>query len=196
MKGHKIYYSDDELSFLSNNRDLSRAELHAKFCHQFKRSDVCVDNIKSLCTRKGWKTGRTGRFEKGHIPHPDAKPKGANKTSFKKGNTPHNWKPVGSTRTTVDGYIEIKTQEPKKWEQLHKVIWTEAYGEIPEGCCVVFKDSDKSNVVLDNLELVSRNELLQINRLRCTSYPSEVQPTVRSLGKLKAKIGEVENEQQ
>ena len=194
MGNHSISYSNEELLFFSENRTLVRSALHSMFCAKFSRTDVSVDNVKALCKRKGWLTGRTGRFEQGHIPHPDSYPKGPNKTSFKKGQKPHNWKPIGSTRTSVDGYIEVKTREPKTWEQQHKIIWSKANGEIPEGRCVSFKDADKTNVALDNLELISRNELLQINRLRCTSFPSEVQPTVRNIGKLKAKMGEVTNE--
>ena len=70
-------------------------------------------------------------------------------------------------------------------------MWSEENGDVPEGYCIVFKDGDKLNVGLDNLDLISRNELLQINRLRCSSQPPEVQPVIRVMGKVIAKTNEM-----
>jgi hypothetical protein len=190
MKGIAIKYSNAELEWVSDNRTLTISELHNKFFEKFRRKDVLECNLKSLKQRKGWKTGRTGQFEKGNIPHPNAGPKGPNKTSFKRGNRPHNWRPVGSKRLSKDGSIEIKTKEPKTWESLHVIIWAEKNGKIPDGYCVVFKNNDKTDTRLENLELVSRNENLQINRLHCSSMEEETKPVIRSIGKLIAKTNE------
>jgi hypothetical protein len=191
MKGHPIKYSAEELAWLSENRTLSISDCHGQFSARFNRRDVTASNLHSLRKRKGWKTGRTGCFEKGHIPHPNSYPKGPNKASFKKGNKPHNWRPLGSRRVSKDGYIEIKTAEPSTWQQLHIINWVTQYGPIPEGHCVVFKDGNKLNVEPSNLELITRNANLQINRLRCTSQPQELRPTVRIMGKLIAKTIDV-----
>ena len=191
MKGKQIIYSKEELDWISNNRTLMRPDLHRLFCEEFSRVDVSAINIHSLRTRNGWKTGRTGQFKKGNIPHPNARPKGANRTSFKKGNKPHGWKPLGSSRFSKDGYIEIKISEPRTWALLHIMIWIAANGKIPEGHCVVFKNGDKTIVEINNLELITRNENLQINRLQCSSRPLEVRPVVRAVGKLVAKTNEM-----
>jgi hypothetical protein len=191
VKGQQIKYSEDELEFVKKHCKLPTREQYQLFQGKFNRPDVSYMNHNALRKRNGWLTGRTGRFEKGNIPHPDARPKGPNKTSFKKGAKPHNWKPVGSRRISRDGYVEVKTQEPKKWEQLHVLVWSEENGDVPEGYCIVFKDGDKLNVGLDNLDLISRNELLQINRLRCSSQPPEVQPVIRVMGKVIAKTNEM-----
>lgn len=190
MKGCAIKYSDEELKWVSDNRTLVISELHKQFCEKFGRDDVSADTLKALKTRNGWKTGRTGCFEKGNIPHPDARCKGPNKTSFKAGNQPKNWKPCGSSRINKDGYIEVKVQEPKTWKLLHLVIWEAVNGELPKGHCVIFKDGDKTNVRLSNLELISRNANLQINRFG--DVPEELRETVRAVGKLKAKTIELE----
>lgn len=188
MKGDAIKYTEQEREWVSENRTLAISELHIGFCKTFNRIDVSAVNLNALRKRNGWKTGRSGRFEKGNIPHPNARPKGANKTSFKAGHKPHNWKPVGSTRTSKDGYLEIKTHEPRTWEQVHVLLWTKLNGVIPGGHCVVFKDGDKANISPENLELITRNENLQINRLQCSSKPPEVRPVVRTIGKLTAAI--------
>lgn len=191
MKGVAVDYSADELEWISENRSLTITGLHSKFCENFQRHDVSARNLHALRKRRGWKTGRTGCFEKGNKPHPMAKPKGPNKTSFKTGRKPKNWKAAGSTRISKDGYIEVKIQEPRGWIQLHTLIWTAANGEVPSGHCVAFKDGDKVNVAPSNLELITRNENLQINRLHCSSYPGEVRPAVRNIGKLIAKTSEL-----
>ena len=55
------------------------------------------------------------------------------KTRFKKGNTPHNHKPVGYQRITQDGYIEVKTEEPNIFKLKHRLVWEKEFGEIPAG---------------------------------------------------------------
>ncbi len=192
MKGVRavISYSKDELDWVSKNRTLPFSELHDGFCKLFNRNDVSAINLNALRKRNGWKTGRTGRFEKGNIPLPNARPKGPNATTFKTGHRPHNWKPIGSSRISKDGYLEVKISEPKTWAQVHVLIWHAVYGEIPDGHCVVFKDGDKTNTDPNNLELITRNENLQINRLRCSSQPQEIRPVVRNIGKLIAKTNE------
>ncbi len=47
-------------------------------------------------------------------------------------------------------------------------------------------------MTLENLELITRRESAQINKLRCYAQPTDIQPTVRLIGKLKARLGELE----
>lgn len=191
MRGRWIQYSKAELAFIKANCTLLRSELYRQFQERFERPDVSMVNINSLCKRRGWVTGRSGRFEKGHVPAANARPKGPNKTSFKKGQMPHNWKPVGSTRLSKDGYLEKKVKEPKTWRQVHVMEWEKANGKVPAGFCLRFKDGDKTNITLDNLELTSRNVNLQLNRLHYESQPDPLKPIVKTLGSLIAKAGEV-----
>jgi len=88
------------------------------------------------------------------------------KTCFKKGIITHNKKPVGSIRITKDGYMEVKTREPNKWEAYHRMMWEETFGEIPKGHIVRFVTKDKSNVNPFNLELVSRAQNARLNANR------------------------------
>ena len=91
-----------------------------------------------------------------------------NKTSFGSGNRPINTKKVGSISTRKDKngslYMHIKIAEPSKWQMLHVYIWEHKYGEIPKGHCVIFKDKNTLNTKLDNLMLVSRDELVRLNQ--------------------------------
>lgn len=124
-----------------------------------------VKQIQSAAKRHGIKSGRDGRFKPGNKPHPDAKPKGANKTSFVKGNKPHNWNPVGHLRWYGSGkhkYLQIKLTDTrntlKDYVEVHRLIWFQHNGPIPEGHNVIFRDGDKTNFKPENLMLVSRKD--------------------------------------
>jgi len=183
MKRQVINYSDVELAFIKSNCTLTRRELTEQFNKQFHRS-LAVSNIASLCKRNGWLTGRTGRYEIGNIPHPNAKPKGPNKTSFKKGSRPHNWKPVGSERVNVDGYIEIKTEEPKTWELKHRVVWEEENGPIQPGTNIRFIDNNRLNVDPSNLEEIPDAENLYLNQNGYAELQISLKPTMKAVAKL------------
>lgn len=89
MTRRYISYSKAELAWLKANCTHSRKQAHRQFVERFDRSEVSFDNIKSLFTRKGWKTGRTGYFPSAHVPANKGKkmPFNANtaRTQFKKG---------------------------------------------------------------------------------------------------------------
>lgn len=74
----------------------------------------------------------------------------------------HKSHPIGTERTNSKGYIEVKTSKRYKngtivWEGKQRVIWSEAFGEIPIDKKVIFKDGNKTNFELDNLQLVDLN---------------------------------------
>ena len=45
----------------------------------------------------------------------------------------------------------------------HRYIWEKAFGPIPKGHCVQFKDGDTTNCILDNLYLISRAKQVRRN---------------------------------
>lgn len=194
MRTHKknIHYSFEERLFIKNNCTLPRRELHAIFCDKFNRSDVSVDNLKGFCKRMGWMTGRTGCFAKGNVPHPNAHPKGANKTSFKKGHKPHNWKPVGSKKLdTKDKYEWTKIAEPNVWKQSHYILFEEHYGRsVKPGYLLRFKDGDKTCITIDNIDEISKAENAQLNVMAYNDSPEELKPAIKSLVKLQLVLNE------
>lgn len=108
------------------------------------------------------------RFKKGHVPsckgkreHEFRSPEAIEKcrrTQFKKGQRPHNTKPVGYERIDKDGYVLVKVADDKKMVLKHRHVWQQHYGEIPRGYNVMFRDGDRTNCDISNLELVSRQE--------------------------------------
>lgn len=151
---------------------------HKEIAEEFNRrfsADITVGQIKGSIKRYRLNTGRTGRFEKGQIPYN----KGIHtktvgrmaETQFKKGNLPHNTKPIGYERVSKDGYIEVKiamrrsdTGDKNNFVPKHRLIWEKANGPIPKGCNIIFLDGDKRNFELDNLALVTNAENLELIR--------------------------------
>jgi hypothetical protein len=63
------------------------------------------------------------------------------------------------------GYILIKVAEPNKWISYAKYVWEQNHpDETCEGMYVIFLDGNTRNFDPSNLERVSRNELLIMNR--------------------------------
>ncbi len=165
-KGSAIKYSPEQLDFIKSNCSLGRKELteivNTKFNEQFS-----VDQIKSLCTRNKWNTGRTGCFQKGSVPW-NTGTKGltsANKTSFKKGRPTWNAKPLGYERIcSKDGYVLVKIGEPDKFGLKHRIVWEKVNGPIPEGQVIAFKNQDKTDCRIENLILMSKAEMVRYSQ--------------------------------
>ena len=141
------------------------------------------------------------RFQKGHVP--DNKGKKMAKeiyercapTMFQKGHCPVNHKPVGSERVSAYGYVEVKVAEPTKWRLKHRVIWEEAYGPIPRGYNIQFKDKNPLNVTLDNLYLISKADQMRYENSFYAKYPKELQDVIRLKGVVNRVIHRTERDE-
>ena len=145
-------------------------------------TDFSETMMKQFRQRQGIKSGEKGWYRKGNEPANKGKhledylpaEKAAEvreriaATQFKKGHSPHNEMPVGTITKNPDGYLIRKKKmtggQWERWEFLHKDVWKEHHGEIPEGMVVVFKNHNKENCDIENLMLVSRAELLMMAR--------------------------------
>ena len=105
-------------------------------------------------------TNEATQFKKGHIVWNKGKKLGTSfggvATQFKKGSKPHNWVPEYSTRINADGYKEIKVG--KKWPLYHRWLYAENVGPIKPNEVIRFKNGNKENFSLDNLEKITREE--------------------------------------
>ncbi len=134
------------------------------------------------------------RFAKGSVPANKGKkmrPEIYDKlapTMFKSGHMPINHRPVGSERVNVDGYVEIKVAEPRKWKLKHRVVWEEQNGPIPRGYNIQFRDGNPLNVQLDNLYIISRADQLKNQNSIQARYPEELRGVIRVKATLKGQI--------
>lgn len=152
--------------------------------------------------RQGDRIGRATEFPKGHVP--------ANKglrrpgysvgrgrmqsTQFKKGQlngvAARRVHEIGSTRW-VEGYLYRKVSAhpgpwTRNWTMEHVLVWTAAHGPVPAGHCIVFRNKDHADTRLDNLELISRRDLMARNTVH--NLPAPLPQTIQLLGALKRQI--------
>lgn len=197
-KGRRIPYTPTELEFIAARRAWSRRELHAAFVAEFGRDDVSLHALKQLCQRKGWKTGRDGRFEKGFTPHNKGKPMPFNpnsaRTRFKKGNQPRNTKWAGHERIGKDGYVWISVEQTnpytgycRRYVQKHRWLWERLHGPVPDGMVLKSLDGDKTNTDPANWKLIPRALLPRLNGRFGRDYdaaPAELKPTIMAVAEV------------
>lgn len=185
-KGHE--YTTGQIAWLKTRAGLSRKAMAYAFNQTFGTS-LSESAIKGTCQRHGIYTGRTGRFEKGHAYIPGSGAKAENATSFKKGMKPHNHNPIGHVRLTKDGYMECKLTDTRctrhDYHAVHRLVWEHYHGPIPKSHIVIFRDGDRFNFRIENLELVSRAVHAARCKLDYYSYPQEVRPELDALIELK-----------
>lgn len=116
-------------------------------------------------------------------------------TMFKPGNIPPNYKPVGSERVNVDGYIEVKVKDPRTWKLKHRVVWEQANGPIPAGHNIQFKNGNPKDVRLENLYIISKSEQLRTENSMIARYPEELRSVIHMKAALKRKINTVNRTQ-
>lgn len=207
-RGKHIAYSSAELAWLEANSTLPIAEFYAGFQGVFVRPDVSAMNINSLRKRKGWKTGRTGHFAKGHAPvnkgkqcppgvggrHPNAA-----RTQFKKGGRTGRaaeiYKPIGSERLHPSGYIERKINDDMplqaRWRFVHLINWEALHGPVPAGHCLKTRNGDKTNTDPSNWMLLPRAIMPTLNGGRhkrqpgFDEAPAELRPALITLARVK-----------
>lgn len=146
-------------------------------------------------------SGAAHRFPKGHVPankglrRPGWAPGRMAQTQFKPGGFPLNRDPdfyvPGALRVNSDGYIDMRVSfDPgaNGWRALHKILWEDAHGPVPAAHVVTFRNGDKLDVELGNLELLTFTENMRRNTIH--RYPPELKSAIRLVGKLKRTIRE------
>lgn len=151
-------------------------------------------NIKSYYANHKLDSGLKGRFQKGHVPANKGQRgicyEGCKPTQFKSGQMPHNYRPIGSERINVDGYTEVKIADPKKWKAKHVIVWEEANGPVPKNHVIIFADGNKRNFDLNNLLMLSRQQLVRMNQNHLIQPNAELTKTGVIIANIGIKIGE------
>lgn len=207
QEGRYRLYSADEAKWLRENCTLEISKYHRGFCDAFNRTDRSPAQLHALRHRKGWRTGRTGCFPKGHEPANKGKicPEGkggrhpnARKTQFRKGSLSGRAaeikKPLGFERLTREGYIERKINNgmplQARWRAVHVINWEAVNGPIPKGHVLKRLDDNKLNTDASNWKAIPRAVLARLNggrhkkRLAYDEAPIELKPTIMAAAEL------------
>lgn len=176
MKVYRKWTKQEDELFISLYPDHPNTYL----CEVLHRSMSAISNrALTLGLRKTPEFAKQQReknqFRKGHTPFNKGKKwehymseegqRKASETFF--GGKPHNTPPPGYEvlRAAHRGkrYWWIKPADGRRMMPKHRWLWEQAYGSIPKGYNVQFKDGDTTNCVLDNLYLITRDKQMREN---------------------------------
>ena len=199
MRGRVIEWAPVELRYIERFHRLPRRELHAAFLEAFGRSDVTLDNLNSLCKRRGWMTGRTGCYEKGRTAENKGRkmpytPNSA-ATRFKQGHRPRSYRGPGHERVcSKDGYVILIVAERNPWTgaatrpvHKHRWLWEKANGPVPDSMRLKCLDGDKTNTDPANWKAIPMAVAPRLNGRFGRNYdaaPAELKPLILATAEL------------
>ena len=172
----KTILSDEQLSFLEQNyKGISRKELQTSFNEKFNKN-LSENAIKQICNYRGWNNGISGKFgnKPGYKPWNIGLSKEEFYSHYDEGAVKKNCKNmINSNRKYKKGdivswhgspFIVIEDKEVDVWahrlKPMGRYVYEKAYGEIPKGYKIIYKDSNPWNYKLDNLLCVSNQEIM------------------------------------
>lgn len=182
---HGHQYTDEQIAWLKVRGHTPRARLAEMFnLHWGTR--LSASAIKGTCQRHGIKAGSDGRFVKGQPRVPGSGCKSANITTFQKGHSPHNRRPIGHVSyCTKSGYMSVKMTDTrvtrKDYVALNRLVWEHYHGPIPPSYIVIFRNGDIYDFRIENLELVSRAVHAVRSKMSYYQYPPELRPKLDAL---------------
>lgn len=193
----RVYTRDMQEFFKTFTPGHHVREITDEFNRRFYPEEVSFSQVRSYIRNHKIKTGYTGRFgaERQSGWHCVFDRNGVfigKNTQFKKGSVSYNHVEVGTVRTrsrksrNAPPEVFIKVAEPNKWELYGRYLWKQAHGEIPTGYVVAFRDGDTTNVVLENLRLVSKSAMQTVCVLNAPK--GKARDTALSIGELKYQI--------
>ena len=144
-----------------------------------KKSAAYLASPAACRLRRGDNVGAAYRFKPGQVPankglrRPGWAPGRMRETQFKKGVRQgvarKLWKPIRTERVSKDGYLERKVNDDlplhARWRAVHLTMWEEAHGPLPPGHVIAFTNGDKTDLRLDNFELITRADLMRRNMI-------------------------------
>lgn len=202
--------SEEEHKFLLDHlKGVGNKELAELINRHFKKN-YSVQQIKGYKHNHHLSSGLTGHFVKGQRSWNKGKKwddfmskesqARSLTTCFKKGNDPANMDAVGTEKwksghknRNDEGFLYVKIQDKHgrfNWKAKHRLIWEQAYGKIPKGYKVIFRDGNRHNIVLSNLALVSNSQMLILNKHKLIFKEKELTEVGINIAKVLDKVNE------
>lgn len=200
----KKLYPDHPASHVAKLLGIAVHRVHSKAARLgLKKSAAFLASDRSGRIQRGHTNPRmiAARFKKGHVPankglrRPGWHAGRMRETQFKKGQFPILHDPefyvLGALRVNTDGYVDMRTSfEPgsRGWTPLHRILWEDKHGPLPEGYCLRFIDGDRANCCLENIECITRAENARRNSIH--RLPPDLKAAIQLNGQLKRRIRE------
>ena len=188
----KRIYTNEELAYVRKIiKGVPRKEVFEKFNNKFE--PIKFSQFLSLLSNHRITNGISSKFKKGSVPA-NKGTKGmskANSGSFGRGRETHNKAKIGKETITKEGYVRVKVGYPNIWKPKHRIVWEKEKGEIPKGMYVLFLDRNKLNFSIENLALVTKSEMLIINKMKLTKDDAELTSIGLNVAKLIDKVNKV-----
>ena len=167
-------YTKEEKNWLNANIPGKTSKETVKAFRKKFGKEISPSQVSSYRKNNKIPCGVSGAFQKGHITHNKGKKvtdeeraKWGEKYKanlFKKGNIPFNKQEVGCV-IRKNGNEFIKVANPSKWMLRSRYVWQQHYNEILSSKdLIIHLDGDGFNNSIENLEKVTKQELLQINK--------------------------------
>lgn len=192
VKPHK--YTEEELQFF---RDYAQEHIYTEIQEEFIKKfgwNINKNQIHATLKKLNLKTGCSG-FVRYNATRNKGKKlsketyKKCEKTMFKKGRIASNRKPIGSERNS-QGYTLVKVANPDVWRGKHRVMYEQYHNiKLNKEDIIIFIDNNVTNFNKDNLVLVNRSILSDINkRLNFNTDDVEIRKAVIALAKARYEL--------
>lgn len=174
-------------------RGVRSIELKAHQLGLRKTSEWIAERARAAMADPSHPARRT-QWQTGNAPYNKGKPHPARgrtlETMFQPGHRPHTWMPIGSDRTSKEGYLQRKTADTgctrRDYVAIHHLVWRMHGRTVPAGYALCFIDGDKRNFDINNLELVDRSELMRRNSVH--RLPKEAALAYQLVGCIRRQI--------
>ena len=174
----QAHYPDSSTAELARHLGLSESQVHFKaYALGLKKSPAHTAALRAQRIAKLVAAGASSRFQAGGTSWNKGRAgtySNTSATKFQSGNRPHTWCPIGTERWR-GGYLARKCTDtgypPRDWVFVHRLVWESAHGPVPPDHAIVFRDGNRQNITLDNLELIARSDLMRRNSVHNLPQP-------------------------
>jgi len=195
-------YPHEPTAALAAHFGLSLRQIEAKAVRlRLLKSRAYLDSPAANRLRRGDNVGAEYRFKPGFTPWNKGTKGlqlGGVATRFKPGRGRDGraaavYQPIGS-EVTRDGYLYRKVTDEgpmhRRWKPVHVIVWEAANGAVPAGHVLAFRDGHAAHCVLENLELITRRQLMARNTVH--NLPPALVEVIRLRSVLERKINRTE----